>query len=240
MMFLDTLHAFCLAQPERIAIELIDDPAKPPQIVRYGELEAMVLRTMAMLRQKGVQPGDRVAIHLTKGLPFIYLHLATMRLGAISLPLNPAYTLHELLYFLQDAEAKLFFTDALSPNAIQELAAQASSVQEIIVWEKGIGNAFERLIMPHREADAATLPLPSDPDATCLMIYTSGTTGWPKGAELTHRNLTANLNSLHEAWEWQNDDVLLHVLPLFHVHGLIVALHGALNAGATTVLLPRF
>jgi malonyl-CoA/methylmalonyl-CoA synthetase len=72
------------------------------------------------------------------------------------------------------------------------------------------------------------------------MIYTSGTTGWPKGAELTHRNLTANLNSLHEAWEWQNDDVLLHVLPLFHVHGLIVALHGALNAGATTVLLPRF
>jgi len=195
---------------------------------------------MAMLRQKGVQPGDRVAIHLTKGLPFIYLHLATMRLGAISLPLNPAYTLHELLYFLQDAEAKLFFTDALSPNAIQELAAQASSVQEIIVWEKGIGNAFERLIMPHREADAATLPLPSDPDATCLMIYTSGTTGWPKGAELTHRNLTANLNSLHEAWEWQNDDVLLHVLPLFHVHGLIVALHGALNAGATTVLLPRF
>ncbi|PJF45301.1 MAG: o-succinylbenzoate--CoA ligase, partial [Candidatus Thermofonsia Clade 3 bacterium] len=89
-------------------------------------------------------------------------------------------------------------------------------------------------------ADAAAIPLPDDPDATCLMIYTSGTTGRPKGAELTHRNLTANLNSLHEAWGWRSDDVLLHVLPLFHVHGLIVALHGALNAGATIVLLTRF
>lgn len=240
MMFLDTLHALCLAQPERVAIELIDGPAKPPQIVRYGELEATVLRTMAMLREKGVQPGDRIAVQLTKGLPFLYLHLATMRLGAISLPLNPAYPLRELLYFLRDAEAKLFFTDALSPNAIQELAAEAPSVQEVIMWEKGMGNAFERLIMQYCEVDAATIPLPNDPNATCLMIYTSGTTGWPKGAELTHRNLTANLNSLHEAWEWRNDDVLLHVLPLFHVHGLIVALHGALNAGATTVLLSRF
>jgi malonyl-CoA/methylmalonyl-CoA synthetase len=72
------------------------------------------------------------------------------------------------------------------------------------------------------------------------MIYTSGTTGRPKGAELTHGNLTANLNSLHEAWGWRDDDVLLHVLPIFHVHGLIVALHGALNAGATAVLLPTF
>jgi malonyl-CoA/methylmalonyl-CoA synthetase len=72
------------------------------------------------------------------------------------------------------------------------------------------------------------------------MIYTSGTTGRPKGAELTYGNLTANLNSLHEAWGWCDDDVILHVLPIFHVHGLIVALHGALNAGATAVLHPRF
>jgi malonyl-CoA/methylmalonyl-CoA synthetase len=72
------------------------------------------------------------------------------------------------------------------------------------------------------------------------MIYTSGTTGQPKGAELTHGNLTANLDSLHEAWGWQEDDVLLHVLPIFHVHGLVVALHGALHAGATTVLHARF
>ncbi|MCA9969808.1 MAG: AMP-binding protein, partial [Anaerolineales bacterium] len=83
-------------------------------------------------------------------------------------------------------------------------------------------------------------PLPPDPHATCLMIYTSGTTGRPKGAELTHGNLTANLDSLHQAWGWRADDVLLHVLPIFHVHGLIVALHGALNAGATAVLLPKF
>lgn len=107
-MFLETLRSLCLSQPERIALERIDDPTAPPQVVRYGELEAMVLRTMAMLRQKGVQPGDRAAIQLGKGLPFICLHLAAMRLGAISLPLNTAYTPSELLYFLQDAEARLF------------------------------------------------------------------------------------------------------------------------------------
>ena len=73
-----------------------------------------------------------------------------------------------------------------------------------------------------------------------MMLYTSGTTSRPKGAEITHGNLTANLDALHEAWGWQTDDVILHVLPIFHVHGLIVALHGALNAGATAVLLPRF
>jgi malonyl-CoA/methylmalonyl-CoA synthetase len=72
------------------------------------------------------------------------------------------------------------------------------------------------------------------------MIYTSGTTGRPKGAEITHGNLTAQLDALHEAWGWREDDVLLHVLPIFHVHGLAVALHGALHAGATAVLLPRF
>ena len=73
-----------------------------------------------------------------------------------------------------------------------------------------------------------------------MCIRDSGTTGRPKGAELTHGNLTANLASLHEAWGWRNDDVLLHVLPIFHVHGLIVALQGALHAGATTLMTTRF
>jgi malonyl-CoA/methylmalonyl-CoA synthetase len=82
--------------------------------------------------------------------------------------------------------------------------------------------------------------LPTDPDLTALMIYTSGTTGRPKGAQITHGNLTANLDSLHQAWGWREDDLLLHVLPIFHVHGLVVALHGALHAGATAVLLPKF
>ncbi|MCS6827697.1 MAG: AMP-binding protein [Caldilinea sp.] len=239
-MFLETLRTLCLSQAERVAIEHIEDATEPPRVVRYGELEEMVLRTMAMLRQKGVQPGDRVAIQLGKGLPFICLHLAAMRLSAISLPLNTAYTPSELLYFLEDAEARLFFTDVLPQSAIQDLSTQTSCVQEVIGLAEKPQRAFEHLLAPFVGADAAAIPLPDDPDATCLMIYTSGTTGRPKGAELTHRNLTANLNSLHEAWEWRSDDVLLHVLPLFHVHGLLVALHGALNAGATTVLLTRF
>jgi malonyl-CoA/methylmalonyl-CoA synthetase len=78
------------------------------------------------------------------------------------------------------------------------------------------------------------------PDATAVIIYTSGTTGRPKGAEITHGNLASNLQSLHEAWGWTSDDILLHVLPIFHVHGLFVALHGALHAGATTLLMREF
>ena len=89
-------------------------------------------------------------------------------------------------------------------------------------------------------SERGSLTTPADPDATCLMIYTSGTTGRPKGAELTQGNLTAGLDALHVAWGWQTDDLLLHVLPIFHVHGLLVALHGALHAGATTILHARF
>ena len=95
---------------------------------------------------------------------------------------------------------------------------------------------------PSGKSDPSRKPLdfPEDPDATCLMIYTSGTTGRPKGAELTHGNLTAGLDALQVAWGWRDDDLLLHVLPIFHVHGLLVALQAALHAGATTILHAKF
>ncbi|MBW7883890.1 MAG: AMP-binding protein, partial [Caldilineaceae bacterium] len=212
----------------------------PAACVTYGELEEMVLRTMAMLRAKGVEAGDRVAIQLPKCLPFIYLHLAIMRLQAISLPLNPGYPVRELAYFLRDAEARLLFANTAARRAIEPAQAELPFLQEMVFLDCDDDSDFQRLLAPYTPAELVDLPVPADPDATCLMIYTSGTTGRPKGAELTHGNLTANLNSLHEAWGWQNDDVLLHVLPVFHVHGLVVALHGALNAGATTIVHTRF
>jgi hypothetical protein len=98
-MFLDTLQHFCLQQPHKVAIEFVDEHFARAKRVRYGELEEIVLRTMAMLRVRGVGPGDRVAIQLPKCLPFVYLHLAVMRLGAISLPLNTGYPARELAYF---------------------------------------------------------------------------------------------------------------------------------------------
>lgn len=237
-MFLDTLQGRCLTQPEKIAIEMVEDITTPSQRVAYGELEQTVLRTMAMLRAKGVAPGDRVALQLPKCLAFVHLHLAIMRLGAISLPLNPAYPARELAYFLEDAEVRLLFADRQARERLLPLLSHLPALRECVLIECEGEETFDHLIAPY--APLATAPLPADPDATCLMIYTSGTTGRPKGAELTHGNLTANLDSLHEAWGWRADDVLLHVLPLFHIHGLLVALHGALHAGATALLMTRF
>ncbi|MBE2238799.1 MAG: AMP-binding protein [Caldilineaceae bacterium] len=238
-MFLDLLRHHCLAQPDKTAIELIDEAPTANQVVTYGQLEAKVLRTMALLRAFDVAPGDRVALQLPKRLPFVYLHLAIMRLGAICLPLNTGYPARELAYFLEDAEARFFFAADGAQSAVAPILADLPALQTCI-WIGEADAAFEELIASYQPSDAASVPLPTDPHATCLMIYTSGTTGRPKGAELTHGNLSANLASLHEAWGWRSDDVLLHVLPIFHVHGLIVALQGALYAGATTLMVVRF
>ncbi len=125
-------------------------------------------------------------------------------------------------------------------ETVTPLLAEQPWLQECIFLDSSKQSQFDVLIENYPASEIESLPLPTDPDATCLMIYTSGTTGRPKGAELTHGNLSANLESLHLAWGWRNDDLLLHVLPIFHVHGLVVALHGALHAGATTLMHARF
>jgi len=238
MTFLERLQNNCARYAAKTALEFVRDDGVT--IVTYGQLEETILRTMGYLRAKGVGEGDRVAIHTPKCLTFVYLHLAVMRLGAISLPLNPDYPANELCYFLQDAEAKLLFADVAMQDSLRSLPEGIPAVEQTIFLDSRSDGGLETIIAEYSPADSAGLAVPRDLDATCLMIYTSGTTGRPKGAELTHRNLTATIDSLHEAWGWQEDDVLLHVLPLFHVHGLIVALHGALNAGALTIFLPKF
>ncbi len=236
MLFLTKLQQHGYIQPDKVAIDyLLPDRT---ETVSYGQLEAHVQQTMAYLQALGLQSGDRVALQLPKCLPFVYLHLAIMRLGAITLPLNPGYPQSELSYFLADSGASLFFVEAAAQEKLTPLLAELPSLRTMIPLQTETADCFLELIAQVQVGD---LPQPpADPDLTALMIYTSGTTGRPKGAQITHGNLTANLNSLHEAWGWREDDVLLHVLPIFHVHGLVVALHGALNAGATAVLLPKF
>jgi malonyl-CoA/methylmalonyl-CoA synthetase len=243
MTFLDRLRVNCRRYADKTALEFMGKGGVTA--ISYGQLEENVLRTMGYLRAKGIERGDRVVLHLPRCLPFIYLHLAVMRLGAISLPLNAGYPAHEMCYYLKDAEAKLLFADEQARDNLDTYPGGLPSVEETVFLDvaygaSNFGKQFESLLSDFLPAELTDIPVLQDPDATCLMIYTSGTTGRPKGAELTHGNLTANLDSLHEAWEWREDDVLLHVLPTFHVHGLIVALHGALNAGATTVMLPKF
>ena len=231
-MFLDTLQHNCATQANKVALEFLNENQSAQQIT-YQQLDDTVARTMRYLQSLDVKSGDRVALQLPKCLPFIYLHLATVRLGAIVLPLNPAYPLTELQYFLTDSAASIYIGNAASQPELESIIHTLPAIQHC----RFIDPTAEWQIADY---DPLELPLPHDPHQTAMMLYTSGTTSRPKGAEITHGNLTANLDALHEAWGWQTDDVILHVLPIFHVHGLIVALHGALNAGATAVLMPRF
>jgi malonyl-CoA/methylmalonyl-CoA synthetase len=250
MSFLNALTENVRKYPHKVALEFIDPPF---QRLTYAELDDLVDRTAGYLFSLRLQPGDRVAIQLSKCLEFILLHLAAIRVGAISLPLNLAYPPDELKYFLEDSGAKLFFSLESSKEKIQSILPDLPGLQESIFLNPLEPEQFQLQItnyqtpIPNYQSlkginTSAQSPLPSlHPDTnTAVIIYTSGTTGRPKGAEITHGNLISNLRSLQEAWGWQAEDVLLHVLPIFHVHGLFVALHGALHAGATTLMMREF
>jgi len=255
--FTDNVQKF----PDKVALEFIDPPL---QRVTYAELDNLVNRTAGYLQSLGLQPGNRVALQLSKCLEFILLHLATVQLGAIVLPLNLAYPPDELKYFLEDSGAKLFFALESSKEKIQLILPELPELQKCIFLNPSKPEEFNSVISnspitnnqksgldTSRHEHAGLLDhqsqLTNSPisnsllsSSTAIIIYTSGTTGRPKGAEITHGNLISNLESLHEAWGWRPDDILLHVLPIFHVHGLFVALHGALYAGATTLLMREF
>ena len=178
--------------------------------ISYGDLETGVAQVAGRLVAEGVSPGDRVALQAEKSAEGIMVYLGALKAGAVFLPLNSAYTASEVDYFLKDAEPRVFITD---PAA----------------WVRDAG-AYLPLM--------DTVPRAGD-DLACL-IYTSGTTGRSKGAMLSHGSLAANALALHEAWGFTPDDVLLHALPVFHVHGLFVALHCALLSGCPMVWLPKF
>jgi malonyl-CoA/methylmalonyl-CoA synthetase len=238
MLFLDHLKRNCEIYGDKPAVVSVQPDRY--DTLTYGQLEITLQKAIAYLRSLGVEPGDRVALQLPRGLPFIYLHLAVMRLNAISLPLNPAYPETELHYFLSNAQAKVLFTAATHKDRVEAVAPDLPALETRIYLNHEPSAHFASLLADISSSETNLPDLPTDPMSTALMLYTSGTTAYPKGAEITHGNLTTNINALHSAWGWRADDNLLHILPLFHVHGLVVALHGALNAGATTTLLPRF
>jgi malonyl-CoA/methylmalonyl-CoA synthetase len=244
MSFLKAFNDNVRIYPDKIALEFIDPPL---QRVTYAELDELVNRTAGYLQSLGLQAGDRVALQLSKSLEFILLHLAAARLGAITLPLNLAYPPDELKYFLEDSGAKLFFSLESSKEKIQTILPELPDLKECVFLDPTKPHQFQSLITKYQISSGVDTGLATDAQShsttdtvTAVIIYTSGTTGRPKGAEITHGNLTSNLQALHRAWGWQSDDVLLHVLPIFHVHGLFVALHGALYAGATTLLMREF
>ena len=195
----------------------------------YGDLERRAERFAGALAAHGVGVGDRVAVSVEKSAAAVVLHVALLRLGAVQLPLNPAYTDAEIGALLDDAEPTVLVQDpARSPLA--------GGWHTLTLDAGGSGSLADTAAQAAPFTSSAALTA----DSPAALLYTSGTTGRPKGAVLSHGNLVHNAITLVDAWAFTGDDVLLHVLPLFHTHGLFVATHCVLASGASMQLLPRF
>ncbi len=189
----------------------------------YRDVDDRSGRFATALRSLGAGPGDRVVVQIDKSTDAVAIYLACLRLGVIYVPLNTAYTEAEVNYFLNDAEPVVFiYQDEPSSGlvttgiGVTELAEQATASEPWFGVETRLA------------------------DDLAAMVYTSGTTGRSKGAMLTHANLTSNALTLHAIWRFTPGDVLLHILPIYHVHGLFVALHTAMLNASTVLFCERF
>jgi malonyl-CoA/methylmalonyl-CoA synthetase len=210
--------------------------APDEHIWTYGDMLARSGQIANILTLRGVEPGDRVAVQTDKSAEAIMLYLATLRAGAVYLPLNTAYTLSELDYFIADAEPKLIVCHPAKQQGLQDLATKhgVASVDTLDASGKG------SLTAAADKAPASFADVPREDDDLAAILYTSGTTGRSKGAMLTHRNLSSNALALLEYWQFTARDVLLHALPIYHTHGLFVATNTLLLAGGAMLFLPRF
>lgn len=202
----------------------------------YADLERESARYARYLTELGVKKGDRVAVQVDKSPQCLFLYLGCLRAGFIYLPLNTAYLENEVAYFMQNAEPAVF---VCRPQArvLTDKLAQAQGVPHVFSMdEQGGGDltdAAKTVAAEFSTADCAE-------DDVAVILYTSGTTGRPKGAMISHGNLADNGLALHQAWGWVPGDVLLHALPIFHIHGLFVACHCVLLNGSKMIFPAKF
>jgi malonyl-CoA/methylmalonyl-CoA synthetase len=200
------------------------------------ELDAWVGRYANALLSLGVVPGDRIAAQVEKSVENVVLYLACLRAGAVYLPLNSAYRAAEVAYFIKDATPRLFIAAPERQCELHPTATDAGVAATLTLGTRGDG-IFPDLA--NSQSDVSPVIDRSDNDLA-VICYTSGTTGRSKGAMITHGNLLSNAQSLVRLWGFKSDDVLLHALPLYHIHGLFVALHCALLGGAKILLQASF
>jgi malonyl-CoA/methylmalonyl-CoA synthetase len=197
----------------------------------YGDLDLRSAQLAHCLLQQGLKGGDRVTVQCDKSPEFIYLYLACLRAGLVFHPLNPGYTAAEVEYFVQDAAPGLIIGDS---STLEGLASAASRC--------GVGRVMElaALADSSRNAPGTFATVTCRPDDLAALLYSSGTTGKPKGIRLSHHNLAFNARALSQAWGFTAEDVLLHLLPLFHVHGLFIALGCTLMSGSRMLFGAKF
>jgi malonyl-CoA/methylmalonyl-CoA synthetase len=201
----------------------------------WQDVDAMTSRMANLLAALDLPKGARVAAQVEKSPEALMLYLATLRAGYVYLPLNTAYQSSEVDYFLGDAEPSVVVCSSKNLAWVGAAAAKAGTGHVFTLDDDHTGSLLDAA---RSHADSFDTVAVTDEDLAAI-LYTSGTTGRSKGAMLTHDNLASNAKVLHQFWGWRSDDVLLHMLPIFHVHGLFVAAHGALLAGAKMIWLPK-
>ncbi len=219
------------ATPDAVCLDLEDGSR-----ITYAELDAQTARYASLLAALGVQCGDRVAAQVDKTPQTVFLYLACLRAGYVYLPLNTAYQEAEVAFFLGDAQPAVAVYRPQARAWFERVARGAGVKHAYTLDASGEGTLTDAAARAAAEFKTASLTS----DALASIIYTSGTTGRSKGAMVTHGNLSSNALALHRAWGFRPGDVLLHVLPLFHVHGLFVALHTALLNASRIIFLPKF
>ena len=215
-------------QPEKPFLKSADGEV----LATYADFEAETGRYLGALSALGIKPGDRIAVQVEKSPQVLFLYFACLRGGIIYLALNTAYQKEEIRYFIEDAEPALFVAD---PAKAAEAAALGAKLVHTMDRD-GTGSLWD---LASRSASSDHVE-PVSVDDTAVILYTSGTTGRPKGAMITHGNIVSNTRTLCQAWQWSSTDVMLHALPIFHVHGLFVGTHLPVMEGSSIIFLPQF
>ncbi|MFA7667899.1 MAG: malonyl-CoA synthase [Burkholderiaceae bacterium] len=206
----------------------------PQRSYSWNDIDELSARYAGLLAALNLPAGARVAVQVEKSPEALMLYLGTLRAGLVYLPLNNAYKAAEVEYFLTDAEPSVVVCDPANAGWMQGLADRLGVANLYTLDADGTGTLA---VAASSQPDTFETMTVGAADLAAI-LYTSGTTGRSKGAMLAHGNLVASISTLHDFWQWRSDDVLLHMLPIFHVHGLFVAAHGALRAGAKMIWLP--
>ena len=223
------------------AIETADaGPGDGARFYAWRDLERATAMIANLLASLELPAGARIAVQTEKSVEALMLYLAVLRAGLVYLPLNTAYQSSEIEYFIGNAEPSVVVCSGKNFGWVSKIAFKAGTAHVFTLNEDRSGSLLERAV---HHSDSHT-PVPKAADELAAILYTSGTTGRSKGAMLSHGNLLSNARTLKSYWGWrtpeQGGDVLIHVLPIFHVHGLFVASHGALINGSKMIWFSRF
>jgi len=221
-------------EAQRLAIQEIDGSGRA---LTYADLASQSARFAHALCELGVMPGDRVVVQVEKSVEAILLYLAVLRVGAVFLPLNTAYTPSEVEYFLKDSQPALFVCRREDAEPMKALSRRLGIHACETLDARGRGSLVDAV---ERQPSTAFLDVARAPRDLAAILYTSGTTGRSKGAMLTHDNLASNARALVETWRFTQADVLIHALPIFHTHGLFVGTNVVLLSGASMLFLRHF